>query len=184
MNSTCFEGFKQFCSNIGEIAKVVIPAFTAWVAYSAYEMGKAYFNKGQQNVVSMEHYKRCLDVFNSLQACLSEHKRLINLLFSDASTNPATEVLLELLANNHEVLEGKTKQGLFISGLAEVRTDYLSWHEKWIVSSEDDLNLMALADPKTRVSLKKIKGPLLSELDLVSAKIDAIHSIEKPKTTL
>lgn len=168
-----------------EVAKAIPSAVTAVIAYKAFQIGKTYFNKGQENALALNTYSKCIDVLNGLHSCLVEHKRICNELLGEKTTTSQIEEHLRHNADCHNEAKASSMKAQFVDGIDDVRTKYFQWYNKWFVDSEERGLVPDLLDDSRRSkTIQQIGKPLISEVEELISEIKTIKSSQKPDTQI
>ena len=169
-------------SSIAEAVRVGAPAVTATTAVLAYKMGREYFNRGQTNILTLEHYKRELDALLVVQANFCEMKRLVDGLLKDEGKSPEqVESLLRQIADSHGKVSSSSHDAMFIGRMADIRSAYYAWYDTWFVNAEDDPSLMSLADSQARTkTLARIKDQITNKIADLIKDLETLKAELKP----
>lgn len=176
------ENIKDILVFLDPITRAITGIVTATVAVKAYKMGRAYFNKGQSNIIAIEQFKRSMDSINAIKAALSEQTRIIDDLLHQRGD---AESLLQANANLFNEVDEFTKKALFVRGMVEIRTMYLTWYDTFFVDSEPLLTDLLQAESKLKKDLgSDLRRRLTSDLEQLAQKLDKIQMDHLPEIKL
>jgi len=175
---------KQVCYfDILEYIKAIAPVCTMIIAFCAYRIGKAYFNKGHRNTINIQRYNKKAEQLDKISAALADvETSLLSIL--DSPNTPSPDIELQKYAEAHDELMNCFKQGQFIPEVLTTKKLYLNWYSVWFENPSSTF-IQGIFDSNNRTMvIKQIHPTISGDFKKIKNDLAKIYEAIIPKTDI